>query len=58
MKHIDNDRLHQFAIEAIDFTEAENIHLDDCARCWRRLVVEVQLAVLEAANSEETSLVM
>ena len=39
-EHIEEDRLSQFAIEAIDdLTDAENIHLDDCVKCRRRLVV-------------------
>jgi hypothetical protein len=52
MKHLESDRLHQFAIEATDFTEAENMHLDDCGTCWKQLVVAIQLAVLEPADSE------
>jgi hypothetical protein len=51
MKHIENDRLHQFAIEAIDFTEEENSHVDDCVPCWKRLVVAVQLVVLRETNA-------
>jgi hypothetical protein len=58
MKHIDNDRFHQFAIEAIDLTEEENIHIDDCATCWKRLVVAVQLVVLEPTDLDETYLIM
>jgi hypothetical protein len=58
MNHIENDRLHEFAIEVIDFTEAENIHLDDCVTCWRRLVAEVQLVVFEATESDDTRLLM
>jgi hypothetical protein len=57
MKHLESDRLHQFAIEAIDFTEAENMHLDDCATCWKQLAVAIQLAVLEASDSERIPLV-
>jgi len=52
MKHLENDRLHQFAIEAIDFTEAEHMHLDDCATCWKQLVVAIQCAALDAGDSE------
>ena len=52
MKHLESDRMRQFAIEAIDFTEAENMHLDDCATCWKQLVVAIQLAVHEAGDSE------
>jgi hypothetical protein len=44
MEHIENDRLHQFAIEATAFTDAENIHLDYCEACWGRLVTAVRLA--------------
>jgi len=51
-EHIGEDRLHQFAIEAIDLTEAENNHLDDCARCWGRLVVAVQLAYLTQTETK------
>jgi hypothetical protein len=58
MKHIENDRLHQFAIEAIDFTEEENIHIDDCVTCWKRLVVAVQLVVLKATDSDRACLTM
>jgi len=57
MKHIGSDRLHQFALEAIDLTEAENIHIDDCATCWKRLVVAVQLVLFEATNTDETCLI-
>jgi hypothetical protein len=56
MKHLESDRLHQFAIEEIDFTEAENMHLDDCDSCWKQLVVAIQLAVPEA-ESERVSLI-
>ena len=52
MKHLESDRLHQFAIEAIEFTEAENMHLDDCATCWKQLVVAIQCAALDAGDSE------
>ena len=49
MMHIKDERLQHFASEVIaDFTEAENIHLDECATCWSRLVVAVQLIVLQA----------
>jgi hypothetical protein len=44
MEHIENDRLHQFAIEAIGLTEAENIHLDYCDACCGMLVTAVRLA--------------
>jgi hypothetical protein len=57
MKHIERDRLHQFAIEAIDLTEAENIHVEDCATCWKRLVTEIQLVAFEAAEISESRLV-
>ena len=57
MNHIDNDRLHRFAIEAIELTEVENTHLDDCATCCGRLVVAVRLVVLEA-DSEKSRLVI
>jgi hypothetical protein len=56
MKHLESDRLHQFAIEAIDFTENENMHLDDCATCWKQLVVAIQLAALEAGDSDRIPL--
>ena len=56
MKHIENDRLHQFAIETIDFTEAENMHFDDCATCWKRLVVAIRFVVLEAIDSDSSPL--
>src|SRR4030095_11198722 len=46
MKHIDNDRLHEFAIEAIDLKKSENIHLDDCVTCRQQLVAAVQLVCL------------
>ena len=58
MKHLESDRLHQFAIEAIDFTEAENTHLDDCATCWKQLVAEIHFAVLEAGDSERIPLIL
>jgi hypothetical protein len=57
MKHIERNRLHQFAIEAIDLTEAENIHVEDCVTCWKRLVTEIQLAVFETADLGESRLV-
>jgi hypothetical protein len=57
MKHIDNDRLHQFAVEAIELTEAENIHIDDCATCSKRLVIAVKLVLLGAPNTDETCLI-
>jgi hypothetical protein len=58
-EHIEEDRLYQFAIEAIDdLTDAENIHLDDCVKCRRRLVVAVQFAVFEEATSEATHRIM
>jgi hypothetical protein len=57
MKHLESDRLHQFAIEAIDFTEVENMHLDDCATCWKQLVVAIQLAALQAGDSEKIPLI-
>ena len=37
MRHIDEHRLNQFAVEAADFTETEYIHLDNCPECWHRL---------------------
>ena len=47
-EHIEEDRLYQFAIEAIDdLTDTENIHLDDCEKCSGRLVVAVQFVVVE-----------
>jgi len=55
--HIGEDRVRQFANEATDLTEAENIHLDDCARCWGRLVVAIQLAIL-TRNETKAQLVM
>jgi len=57
MKHLESDRLHHFAIEAIEFTEAENMHLDDCATCIKQLVVAIQLAALEAGDSDRISLI-
>ena len=54
-EHIEEDRLYQFATEAIDdLSDAENIHLDDCDKCRRRLVVVVQFAICEEATSEAT----
>ena len=50
--HIAEDRMHQFAIEAVDLTKWENTHLDDCAECWGRLVVAVQLAILTRAETD------
>jgi hypothetical protein len=44
MEHIENDRLDQFAIEAIGLTEGENLHLDYCDACWGRLVIAIRLA--------------
>ena len=34
-EHIGEDRLEQCAIAATDLTEAENVHLEDCANCWK-----------------------
>jgi hypothetical protein len=47
MEHINDERLHQFAIEAIEPTDAENDHLADCADCWGRLVLAVKLVLRE-----------
>jgi len=45
MNHIDGDWLHLFANEIVDLSEAEIIHLDECAVCWKRFTLAVQLVV-------------
>ena len=57
-EHIGEDRLEQCAIAATDLTEAENVHLEDCANCWKRLVVAVQLAVPKQRAEMASHLVM
>jgi len=53
MNHIDEHRLHQFAVETTtDFNETENIHLDDCPECWRRLRDAIQFVNLTRTELE------
>jgi hypothetical protein len=58
IKHIESDRLRQFAIEAINFTEAENTHLDDCDTCGKQLVVAIQFAGREKPSQRGMPLII
>ena len=47
MNHIDEHQVHQFAVGTTpDFTETENLHLDNCPECWHRLRDAIKFVVL------------
>ena len=46
MNHIEDERLLQFASEVIDLSLDENIHFDNCSKCWRRLIEAIEFVVL------------
>ena len=52
MKHIDENRMFDFANERHDFTLDEDIHLGECAVCWRRLILAIQLAVVSRTETK------
>jgi hypothetical protein len=57
INHIEDERLLQFASEIIDLSLDENIHFDNCAKCWRRLIEAIEFVVL-MRTEEKTQLIV